>query len=182
MILAIVPENVGFRKVEKGFFSSLLSPKFPAFQGPILLFLKTILQRNAPVEHQVRWRGILTVQTKIPLTHKLIGLRCLPSLRHGGLGQPPVPLCNGSRSEGSPGLRNPGNFFLGRRGAGSVNSASYRRTSASAAVSASTQWMVAPLTFRPSAGLPPFEAGSYSQRTSITSPAAFFMQPVQRIR
>ena len=38
----------------------------------------------------------------------------------------------------------------------------YRRTSASTQVSASTQWIVAPLTLRPSAGSPPRESGSYS--------------------
>ena len=40
------------------------------------------------------------------------------------------------------------------------------------AVAASTQWMVAPFTLRPSAGFPPRDSGSYSARTSTTLPAS----------
>src|SRR5207245_1925370 len=50
-----------------------------------------------------------------------------------------------------------------------VKSVSYNRTSASTACAADTQWMV-PLTLRPLLS-PPTVAGSYWQRTSITSPA-----------
>ena len=62
-------------------------------------------------------------------------------------------------------------------GSGSENRLEYRRTSASTALCASTQWMV-DLTLRPSAGSPPRESGSYSQSTCVTLPASSLTQPV----
>ena len=58
-------------------------------------------------------------------------------------------------------------------GSGSVNSFSYSRTSQSSACAADTQWIV-PCTRRPSGASPPRVAGSYVQRSSVTSPLASF--------
>ena len=62
-------------------------------------------------------------------------------------------------------------------GRSDVNRCSYRRTSASGACWAETQWMV-PRTLRPSGACPPRVSGSYVHRSSTTSPAASFMTPV----
>src|SRR5207244_4141233 len=58
-------------------------------------------------------------------------------------------------------------------GSGLMNRWSYRRTSASTAWAADTQWIV-PLTLRPSGALPPRVWGSYVQRSSVIRPEESF--------
>ena len=68
------------------------------------------------------------------------------------------------------GFRQSKKFLSPPSGSASENRLSYSRTSAFTAVAASTQWMVAPFTLRPSAGSPPRLSGSYSAAISVTLP------------
>ena len=133
---------------------------FQGGQAPgSLARLEAVLQGDGPVEHQsVRAWNLCCPRRSSPAAGTGSG-------RGPGRRPERPPACSRSSTSRELGFRQSRKFLSPASGSGSVNRLSYRRTSASTAVAASTQWMVAPFTLRPSAGSPPRDCPGH------TSPA-----------
>ena len=123
----------------------------PRGVGPASRWLKAVLELYRAVEHQLSRLGVLVVSAEVALPQEL---EALPGL---GLSQGLLHL---AASEDLQGVGVQVVQEVALLGFATVNRLSYSRTSASRASAALTQWMVAPFTFRPSAGLPPELSGS----------------------
>ena len=112
--------------------------------------LKLSFRGDRPVEHQSAGLGIFAVHAEVTQPEELVvggGL---------GIGQRGLQFAALQHLQGV-GVQAVQEVLIPGVRVGSVNRLSYRRTWASTAVAASTQWRVAPFTLRPSAGSPPRE-------------------------
>ena len=140
-----------------------------AFWGSGLRLI-AVLQADGAVEDRVLRRRVLAVRAEVAQAHELIGFRSL------GRGERALDLAAREDLEGIR-VQALKEVLVRRVGIGIGEEVRIQAYPASTASLASTQWMV-DLTLRPSAGSPPREAGSYSQRTSVTLPSASLTQPV----
>ena len=152
--------------------------------------LEAVLEQDAAVEDQMVCAAVAGVHAEIAHAHELEarrGLRCaafafgivfLCLFDKRGFDLAAGQNRQGIRGSGSRGSPCPGRRAERQRRGCRTDEPRRQRQS-----SQSTQWMVAPLTLRPSAGSPPRESGSYSRKISVD--AAVFvldLQPVQVIR